>query len=74
MPTPPKESIRGTKRHQIVSFEFTQKQFDYIVEAESFIESEEFQELPEIERSYILSEVDQQNFAYETLRLRVDSY
>jgi hypothetical protein len=74
MPTPPKESIRGTKAHQITSFEFAQKQFSYIREMEVFAESEDFTELSETEKAFITNEIEQQNYAYETLRQRVEDY
>lgn len=74
MPTPPKETIGGRKGHHVVAFEFAQKQFEYVTEMESFKETSDYDEMLELEKSQFDTELEQQNFAYETLRLRVEDY
>lgn len=74
MPTPPKESIRGTKSFEIAAFEFAKNQYSYITELETFTESEDFTKLSEEDQLVIQKEVELQNNAYEVLLLRVDNY
>lgn len=74
MVTPPKESIGGTKGHQTKAFEFSKTSYDYLVELERFMDTEEFTELDLAEKDLILGELEEQTKAYEILWERVDQY
>lgn len=74
MPTPPKETIGGKKGHHVIDHEFAQRQFEYIEKLEEFKNSKDFADCPEVEQQYISKEIEQQNYAYETLRQRVENY
>lgn len=74
MPTPPKESIGGNKSHQFAALDFAKKQYDYLVELETFLTTQDFADLSEIEQFLINKEIDEQNISYETLRGRLEEY
>jgi hypothetical protein len=74
MPTPPRESISGTKGHQVAAFEFSKTSYNYLVELERFMDTEEFTELDLAEKDLILGELEEQTKAYEILWERVDQY
>jgi len=74
MPTPPKESIGGTKGHQIIAFEFSNKEFEYLKSQEILIASEDFSDFENSEKESILNEFEIRSAAYETLRIRVEDY
>lgn len=72
--TPPKESMGGTKGHQIIAYEFNKMSYKYLVELDKFTSTEEFYELSQTERDLITSELKNQTKAYELLWARVDTY
>ena len=74
MPTPPKESIGGTKGHHLVAFEFAKTEFEYLVALERIKNDSAFSELSDPEKTRIENEVKQRNLVYENLRLRVEDY
>ena len=74
MPTPPKESIGGSKPHQLAAFEAVQNEFRYLTKLENLAKSEDFEELDEFEQAQILSEIDMRSRAYEVLNARVLNY
>lgn len=74
MPTPPRESIGGTKPKQIADFNFHKAQFEYISDIETYTQSQDFSDLTEEEKTIINSNLRNQNIAYEELREIVDSY
>lgn len=75
LPTPPKESIGGTKpKHHSLALDFHLSQFVYISDLKAFAESRDFANLSEVEQERINIEYEQQCFAYETLRQRVEDY
>lgn len=74
MPRPPSESIGGKKMYQEDAFEFSKVAYDYVTKQESFVETEEFQELDDQEKYLIVDELRFLNLAYERLWDRVDKY
>lgn len=71
---PPRESIGGTRPHQIAAHEFSKTSYDYLVHLDSFTQSEEYEALDQSEKDLIEDEIFQQTKAYETLWARVDTY
>ena len=74
MPTPPKESIGGSKPHQLAAFEAVQNEFRYISKLENFTNSDEFYELDKFEQAQITTELEMRTRAYEVLNARVNNY
>lgn len=74
MPTPPKETIGGTRPRHIADHEFALIQYDYIVHKEDFITTPEFQAMDEDEQTAANMDIELQNVAYENLRLIVEDY
>ena len=74
MPTPPRESIGGTRPHQINAFNFSKASYDYLVTLDEFEQSEEYGALDQSEKDLIQDEIFQQTKAYETLWARVEEY
>lgn len=74
MPTPPRESIGGTKGHQLATLEFAQIQYNYIVNREAFRETEDFLELTDWEKVKIEEEIELQNESYACTLEILNSY
>ena len=74
MPAPPRQSIGGTKGHQIEAFEFSKSSYNYLVDLEAFTKTEEFNELNQVERDLIANELKNQTKSYNILWERVNSY
>lgn len=74
LPTPPKETIGGTKGHHKTAATFMDKQYRYLLDLKDFAESTEYSEEDQSERDMIESEYDLQYNAYEALRKRVENY
>lgn len=75
MPVPPKESMGGNKpKHQLLAIDQAKSQYEYIVELESFTQSNDFGVLQTSEKDVINYEIIDQNVAYERLRQRVEGY
>lgn len=74
MPTPPRESMGGTKSHQIVDFEFHKVQFEYLKELENFKNTSDFELLTENELINYEENLTNQTNSYELLRTIVEEY
>lgn len=74
MPTPPKESIGGTKGHQIAAWEMSKTIYDYLRDLTDFSTSVEFEDEPAGDQELIFSELTELEKAYEILNARVANY
>lgn len=74
MPTPPRESIGGNKGSHVLSFEFSRATYAYIVDMESFKESDDYNDLTEDEKMDFKAELTEVNAYYENLINRVKEY
>ncbi len=74
LPTPPKGSIGGNKPHQLASFEFAKTEYDYLVFMERFIDSTDFTNLDQFEKTQITEEYENRIKVYEVLRQRIEKY
>lgn len=74
MPTPPRESIGGNNPRHLAALEFSQNEYNYLINTEVFKNSEEYQSISDDEKILIETEYDQRLGAYETLNKRVSEY
>lgn len=74
MPTPPRESIGGTKGHQIAMWEFSHKIYNELESIEALKKDAEWDDISMVEQTQIDNYYYKLEDAYNDLLTIVDSY